>query len=301
VQIGEVLAPGYRPQDNFLFSRTGDLEHNRFNLLVSSVGAAELIVLAIAGWTSRAWRLQYRWDWSLLTTWAIAITLIMLPLTGILWAVLPQLPFVQFPWRWLLCLNVPFAFFVTLAFSSWIKRAVVSAAMLAVLWLVWHQVQPPWWDQAADVQELQDFVSDGAGYEGTDEYVPAGIDPQAVNKSAPLVAVAGKGKANIRMLEWSPQFKRFTAEVVRPERLRLKLFNYPAWQVEVNGAPIVAKSQPKTGEILIPLETGISEVRVKLMRTPDRTRGGIVSVVTVVLLAGWTIYRYRAPLVARSS
>jgi 6-pyruvoyl-tetrahydropterin synthase-like protein len=301
VQIGEVLAPGYRPQDNFLFSRTGDLEHNRFNLLVSSVGTAELIVLAIAGWTSRAWRRQHRWDWSLLTTWAIAITLIMLPLTGILWAVLPQLQFVQFPWRWLLCLNVPFAFFVTLAFPSWVKRAAVCAAMLTVLWVVWHKVQPPWWDQAADIEELHDFISDGGGHEGTDEYVPAGVDPQAINKNAPLVAVAGKGKANVRMLEWSPQFKRFTAEVNRPERLRLKLFNYPAWQVEVNGAPIVAKSQPKTGEILIPLETGISEVRVRLIRTPDRRAGGIVSILTVLLLAGGAVYRYRGPILARSS
>ncbi|HET7872237.1 MAG TPA: hypothetical protein VFL42_06975, partial [Terriglobales bacterium] len=299
VQIGEVLAPGYRPQDNFLFSRTGDVEHNRFNLLVSAVGTAELIILAIAGWTSRTWRLQARWDWQLLATWAIAITIIMLPLTGILWGILPQLQFVQFPWRWLLCLNVPFAFFVTLAFRSWIKRAVVCATMLCVLWLVWHRVQPPWWDQAADIQELQDFISDGGGYEGTDEYVPAGVDPQAVNKNAPLVTVAGKGKVNVRMLEWSPQFKRFTAEVDRPERLRLKLFNYIAWQVQVNGVSIVAKSHPKTGEILIPLETGISEVRVKLVRTPDRTAGGFVSILTVLLLAVWAAYRHRAPLLGR--
>ena len=301
VQIGEVLTPGLRPQDNFLFSRTGDADHDHFNLLVSSVAAAELIVLGIAGWLARAWHSQARRDWHLLNTWAIAVTLIMFPVTSIFWGILPQLRFVQFPWRWLLCLNVPLAIFVTLAFRSWGRRAVVCAGLFLVLWVVWHKVQPPWWDQAADLQELHDFIADGEGYEGTDEYVPVGIETQALNKNAPLVAVAGKGKANVRMLEWSAEFKRFTAEVNRPERLRLKLFNYPAWQVEVNGVPIVAKSQPKTGEILVPLDTGISEVRVKFVRTPDRTEGGIVSIVTGLLLAGWAVYRYRAPLLARGS
>ena len=37
MNIGEVLAPGARPQDNFLFTTITDAEHNRFNLLVSVI------------------------------------------------------------------------------------------------------------------------------------------------------------------------------------------------------------------------------------------------------------------------
>jgi hypothetical protein len=87
--------------------------------------------------------------------------------------------------------------------------------------------------------------------------------------------------------------KRFTAEVNRPEKLRLRLFNYPAWQVEVNGVSIVAKSQPRTGEILVPVETGISEVRVKFIQTRDRFWGGFISLMTLLAVVGWVVYRRR--------
>ncbi len=294
VCIGDVLTPGFRPQDNFLFSRTGDPDHDHFNLLVSVVGTTELIVLALAAWIARRWRIDHRRPWTLFAAWAVGVTFFLLPVTAVFWRTLPELQYVQFPWRWLLCLNVPFAILAALAFPSWRPRLVLCLAMFVVLWTVWHRVQQPWWDQAADIQEMHDFIADGGGYEGSDEYVPAGVDPGAINKNAPQVAVVGRGRANIRMLDWSVQSKRFTAEVDRPEKLRLRLFNYPAWRVEVNGVPIDAKSQPRTGEILVPLDTGISEVRVRFVRTPDRTLGGAVSIVTALLVGAWMWNRYRS-------
>src|SRR5580765_4507208 len=66
VNIGEVLAPGVRPQDNFLFTTVADPEHNRFNLLVSTIAAAEIAGLAVAIWFSRAWRSRQRSAWALL-------------------------------------------------------------------------------------------------------------------------------------------------------------------------------------------------------------------------------------------
>src|SRR5207253_719902 len=50
VNIAQVLAPGVRPQDNFLFTVISDPDHNRFNLLVSIVAAAEMIALAGVAW-----------------------------------------------------------------------------------------------------------------------------------------------------------------------------------------------------------------------------------------------------------
>src|ERR1019366_9394463 len=46
VNIGEVLSPGVRPQDNFLFTIIADPDHNRFNCLVSTVALAEIGLLA---------------------------------------------------------------------------------------------------------------------------------------------------------------------------------------------------------------------------------------------------------------
>ena len=292
IRVGDALSQGFRPQDNFLFAHTGDADHDRFNLLISLVGTTQLIVTALALYFSRRWRQQNRVPWTVLCGWVGASALLLVPVSIWLWS-LPELRFVQFPWRWLLCLNVGFALLATIAFGSWTRRIVLCVVMLGVVILVWRRVQSPWWDTAADIQEMHDFIEDGDGYEGTDEYVPADADPEKINKSAPKVAVVGRGSANIRILAWAPEYKRFTAEVPRPEKLKLRLFNYPAWRVEVNGLPISAMSQPKTGEIVVPLDTGISEVRVRFVRTWDRVVGGWVSVATVLCLFSWAVYERR--------
>src|SRR5207249_11832407 len=53
VAITQVLAPGVRPQDNFLFTILEDTDHNRSNILVSLVAAAQIVMLAGAALLSR--------------------------------------------------------------------------------------------------------------------------------------------------------------------------------------------------------------------------------------------------------
>jgi hypothetical protein len=56
VNIGQVLAPGVRPVDNFLFTSTADADHNRFNLLVSIVAVCEIgLLFAALGLWRRHW------------------------------------------------------------------------------------------------------------------------------------------------------------------------------------------------------------------------------------------------------
>ena len=293
VNIAQVLAPGLRPQDNFFFTFGDDVDHNRFNMAVSLVGVAEILLLAAAIFLARRWRGEHSTIWWLLAAWGTAATLLMLPITLIFWRYLPELRFVQLPWRWLLCLNVAFTLFVTMGCRRWLTRFMICAAMLGVLAIVWHRVQPPWWDTAADIQEMHDFIEDGDGYEGTDEYVPAGVDPYELKKDAPQVATVSGDPAVIRIDRWGAQSKVFSANVARPEKLRIRLLNYPAWRVEVNGREITAGTQPVTGEILIPVDTGSNRVRLTFVQTEDRLIGDLVSAGTLLLVIAWSLYLRR--------
>src|SRR5207253_3288424 len=60
VNIAQVLAPGLRPQDNFFFTFGDDVDHNRFNMAVSLVGVAEILLLAAAIFLARRWRGEHR-------------------------------------------------------------------------------------------------------------------------------------------------------------------------------------------------------------------------------------------------
>jgi hypothetical protein len=284
VNISEVFAPGVRPQDNFLFTVLQDVDHNRFNWLVSTVGVAEMVVLVGAFSITSRVRRQHRALWWSLAAWAAAATLLMLPFTLPFWEHLPKLRFVQLPWRWLLCLNVAFACLTPMAFRRWWERAAICLTMLLVIGLLWNRVQPPWWDTAADIEEMHDAMLDGSGYEGADEYVPAGVDPYDVNKDAPQVLLEESPHGRVDVSEWRAQSKKFTVVADAALFARLRLFNYPAWTVAVDGIPVQPQTVPTTGEILVPLSAGTHRVAVTFNRTWDRKVAVVVSLLALLLL-----------------
>jgi 6-pyruvoyl-tetrahydropterin synthase related domain len=283
VNLSAVLAPGVRPEDNFLFTNIADDEHNRFNLLISIIAVAEMLAVTVAIYLSRGSRKDQPGAWWTLTAWAAASALVMLPITRIFWEQLPNFRYVQLPWRWLLCLNVAFSVLVTIAFRRWLMRLLLYTAMLALLWGLWHRVQQPWWDTAADIEEMHDAIEDGVGYEGVDEYVPARADPYDLNKDAKQVTVVSGRAASIGIKEWTAESKVFTVDVSRPEQLRLRLFNYPAWKAEINGRAGGLRTQPGTGEIVIPVSAGTNEVTVTLVQSPDRLAGGLISLLALLV------------------
>jgi len=284
VTIAEAVGTGLRPVDNFLFAYSTDPDHVAFNRVASSVATGEIILTIAAVWAARRWRSRNRELWYSLAVWAAACALLMLPITGFLWNILPKLRFIQFPWRWLLCLGVPFALLTVMGFRRWTARVAIYLAMLCVLGLVWQHFQVPWWDKAADLREMQDNVATGAGYEGTDEYTPVGADAYNIDKTARRVTVDGPAHAAIRVSTWNPEFKLFTAEMSAPDNLALRLFNYPAWRVEVNGHVVQAGTRDGTGQMLVPVEAGANRVQITFVRTWDRTAGGWISIVAIALV-----------------
>jgi len=284
VNIAEAVSPGVRPGDSFLFTHTADAVHDAFNHLVSSVAVAEILLTIAAAWAAWRWRTAQSELWYSLVAWGAACSVLMLSVTAPVWDILPKLRFMQFPWRLLLCLGVPFTLLTALGVRRWALRFAVYAAMLSVLGFACQHFQPPWWDNAADLREMQDNMASGDGYEGTDEYTPVGIQlPYSIDKDARRVTVDGSAHAVIRVSEWSVQRKAFTAEMSAPDNLALHLFNYPAWQVEVNGRLVQAGTRELSGQMLVPVEAGANRVQITFVRTWDRTAGAWISLLAVIL------------------
>ena len=289
INISEVVSQGSRPVDNFLFIHTGDADHDAFNHIISWVAVLEMTVIlaALAATKFRPTRQKRKTDEDLgnvLLPWAIACALLMFPITALLWRVLPKMQFMQFPWRWLLCLSMIFSILVVRGMRGWWWRSAVCLASILVVVTAWNRIQPPWWDNAADLREMQDNMATAAGYEGTDEYTPLGADPAAIDKDARNVTVDGPAHAAIRVSRWDAESKIFTAEMSAPDQLALRLFRYPAWRTEVNGKQVETAAKPDTGQMLVPVEAGTNRVRITFVRTWDRTAGAWISLLTAILL-----------------
>jgi len=131
----------------------------------------------------------------------------LLSVSNLLWQHLPKFRFVQLPFRWLLCLNVALAILLTLAARRWASRLLAYGLLLGVLIVAGYRIQGPWWDTSDDIQDMSDTVRDGTGYEGTDEYVPAGADAYELNKNLPIVSDDDGAAVPTKMLAWRPTEK----------------------------------------------------------------------------------------------
>ena len=231
--------------------------------------------------------------WSALGLWSIACAVLLFPVSLALWEILPKMQFMQFPWRWLLCLSVIFTIFVAVGVRSWWWRGAVGGLSILAIVAVWHRVQAPWWDNAGDLREMQDNMEARAGYEGTDEYTPQGADPSAIDKDARNVTVAGPARAAIHVFRWDAESKTFTAEMSASDQLALRLFPYPAWRAEVNGRVVATAAKEGSGQMLVPVEAGMNRVQITFMRTWDRYLGGWISVVVAGCVILWTIWTRR--------
>ena len=315
VNISQVLSPGVRPQDNFLFTTIADPDHNRFNMLVSVMALAEIAILAFMVWAARRGE-RDKDPWMLFSVMGAATAFLMLPASNLLWEYLPKFRYVQLPFRWLLCMNLPLAMLLAMATAQpsedqprgdhsndrsnqshenarlrlirWTARALVSVFLLAVLLFAGHRLQPPWWDTAGDIAQMSDAVSSGAGYEGTDEYVPVAADPYEIKQDLPQVTDENGAAVTVQMLEWKATEKHFVAHSDRARNLTLRLFNYPAWGALVNGRPVETQTSDVTGLIMIPVPAGEDDIRIHFGSTLDRPMGGIVSLLSIGILGvGW--------------
>jgi hypothetical protein len=73
-------------------------------------------------------------------------------------------------------------------------------------------------------------------------------------------------------------------------RVALRLLNYPAWRVEVNGKAIAPERMDDFNVVVIPVERGSSVIRVRFARTADRTVGIAVSVMAMMVAIGLMVW-----------
>ena len=134
--------PGQTLENNWLFAVHADpaLAYHDQVLHTVSMIAVVMIALALGGllvcWLRGRLPGERRW-WIPLALIPVAVLLLQFPFSRPLWNLLPELRFLQFPWRWLVVLEAPMAIFLAAAVwpgesaRSW-RRIAVGSACAAV-------------------------------------------------------------------------------------------------------------------------------------------------------------------------
>lgn len=300
VNIGQALSTGLLPAENFLFTGTADVEHTWFNWISSFCAVTLILLTALTAIFSRRFatklntRQMSKSLWRSLLFLAAVTTLLMFRFTQPVWNLLPKLRFVQFPWRWMSLLAVVCCCFLAAAME---RRRGWLWFLLFVLFSVplgYFLVQNTWWDSDEMPTQLAAITS-GTGYEGTDEYDPLGDDHLDLPKKAPLAMVFSASpdeaetpppNATVQIELWQPQNKRLIVETPVPARVALRLLNYPAWQVSVNGHSVMPERPDDVNQMIVQVAAGKSEIRVRFTRTLDRNAGAALSLISSLFAIG---------------
>jgi hypothetical protein len=297
VNISQALSSGLQPSDNFLYTMVNDPEHNLFNWIASSVAVLLVVMTGIAaiaahrGMGGEQERNETKKLWRLLLMLSGAATILMIRPSSFFWEHLPKLRFVQFPWRWMAILAVPYAYLLAAASARrrgmWIWGAVVIVVVAGTATIL---AQNAWWD-SEDIPVLREAIANDQGFEGTDEYDPLGDDHSNLPGKAPRIQVlpaeesAGSvPKAEIHIERWTAEERNLRITSNEPVRVALRLLDYPAWRVEVNGKTMTPQRAETNGQMILSFSAGTERITARFVRTPDRKLGIAISVTAILAL-----------------
>ncbi|MCL4263785.1 MAG: hypothetical protein KJ069_11240 [Anaerolineae bacterium] len=275
-------------------------------------------VLAVVAIVLLLWRRVRQGGQVLFFALALAgLLFLILPVSSPVWEALPFMAFFQFPWR---LLGAAAAMCAVLAGAAtdgllllgqgrrqvqeWLTAVLVSLTIILGL----PMSQPAPWDDFGEVNTLRLSLIENTGRwlgtTSTADYVPATVDVVPARKSSVVGGIV-EGKPMDRV-NWDvlPPEVIVETEVIRPlhtryimdtpeKRLfRLYLFDFPGWEVRIDGESVATELGRPDGFIVVPVPAGRHVIDVEFGTTPARTMANLVTAVSLALM-GLVAWRWR--------
>lgn len=225
----------------------------------------------------------------------LVYSLFMLPMSEPLWARLPLVEFIQFPWRLLGPAALCLALGVGLAADAWRPRLsplwwAVPLAAGALFWFSPRYCPGLAQPTAATLVEFE-RATDTIGTTAKGEYVPRRVAQFPTEVAAELASTTGEVRDMVRRGA-SADFSHFSPQ---PETVTLNQFAYPGWRVWVDGAPAALGVSAPHGLLTLDLPTGAHSVRLRFGETPLRAAADGVSAAALLVCLGLLIGRIPGP------
>lgn len=223
-----------------------------------------------------------------------------LPISAWFWHSLPQLAYVQFPFRFLSLLAAVFSLIVLMEIKSqWIRRGAYAVSiLLGVILLVSF-----WRGASRNTAGLDELVRAwSAGYPARPEYTfvggvqrsgSLGIDPVSLEDSAQ------EKQCQARLLNATATGEEIGVRAAQPCVLRLRRNFFPYWQAHDEGNRVLTTGQGSDGLLLVTVPAGEHTVQVHFSADSRvRTSARVVSLLgwlglLLLLLLDWRRKRVR--------
>ena len=276
-----------------------------------NLGVAQWILAAVGVVMLILRRARQFWHGLFFAITAVTLIFMMTPVSTFIWEAVPILPYFQFPWRLLGATAVMLAILAGIGVdsilqmngsklsSNW-RGGLVAAFVLLPMFFGLFLTQPAPWPQFGDVFPLRVAMIEQKGRwlgtTSTADYVPVTVDSipkptedvvRGFHEGTPLDRVNRytiPENATVLSEELSPLHFQYQVETVVPFLLRLFLFDFPGWQVRIDGELVETELGLPEGFIVVPVDAGEHLVDVRFGSTPARTLAWIITVTSLIVM-----------------
>lgn len=308
VQIAMALAPGTRFQDNFLFQHIAN--HPIHNAVLHTASIIAIVLLALTALAIAVSlfipipkaRVPYPshphregWETKLsilpLAILTIAIAILLTPISSSIWQHIPELAFLQFPWRLLAILATVLALALALILTRLKLKSLPAAALSLVLAAILsytgiHYFRQYCYPEDTIPASLADFRAH-IGTEPNNEYTPIAASNDALGQTNPPYWLLPASKINsIAPANSVPGSAptTLTLNTTTPQILVLNLRSYPAWHITLNHTVVTTRLHRSDGLVAFPIPSGVSHITITYAHTLDQTIGDILTLISIALL-----------------
>jgi hypothetical protein len=321
--------PGQTLENNWLFTRHADPGLSLHDEVLRTASTIVVVMIALTVCALLVCKLRRRlpgprsW-WVPLALVPVGVLLLQFSFSEPLWNLLPDLRFLQFPWRWLLILESPMAVFLSSAFwpasTSGPRARAITPAVWGVVFLCMTIGAGKYFYQPCYVEDtvpsMIGTLQAGKGYIGTNEYEPIGADIGLIAKDLPYACLVDSantvlGKANADgELAWDaaqetceatyyagsdagPEHLRIEGTAPRSAYLVVRQLTFPAWRIALNGQ-IVTNSSPRSdGLLAVPVQKGAFRLTADWTATRDVVLARWISILSVFGLTCLCLFERR--------
>jgi hypothetical protein len=146
-------------------------------------------------------------------------------------------------------------------------------------------------------------MNGGAGVEGSDVLSPNDSDISRLPREMPYAWLAADANATppkqqdtarISVREWNAEERRLVVRADRGGYLIVRLLNFPAWQLRLDGRDESSREQRDDGLIAIQIPAGISRIELVYREPADEFVGRMISLAAMLVLLFLSLWRVRA-------
>lgn len=207
------------------------------------------------------------------------------PLSKPLWDIVPGFPFLQFPWRWVMVMELSLCLLIGAAFSL---REMPGFRLtdLKKRWIVYLMVALSLVSLNTILQGSHHISKISVSTVDVREYTPiwAG-DMRKIMSEAKIEKVSAiSGEALTDILEWKSEKRVVEINASTSTLLRIATFYYPGWEAEIDDNRANIMIEKESGAMLIDIPEGRHTVVLKFEDTPLRYYAKIISLVSFCIM-----------------